>query len=340
MTQLCAVTACRPIPGQHLPDCTDSDECGGCLPHLAAEGSAVCGWHIDTVRARLRELPALWEAIAEPTTGRGGAVVEDEDGPTLGAPIETRHLIRSQLVSWLKVLEEAGRMRLPVEAEIVAGTRALIVSHQSDAELALSAWRAPRTPPERQPALWVEAIAHQAAADANRRMRETGRDVLEVLAERLDRHLLWLLAGDHAQVCAEDILDLWARARPLAYRGGRAPVTIACACGARVALDPDAEMIRCAGCGEWGDLAWWRRTVVPVEGPLSLRDLADWMLLRDGSSAPTWDQLRNWTRADRGPRLVPVVEATRDEATGRLKPALYDREAAVIVADQRMRMRI
>jgi len=260
VTQLCAVSTCRPIPGHHLPTCLfPDDECGGCLPHLAADGSAVCGWHIDTVRARLRELPALWEAIAEPTTGRGGRTEED-DGPTLGAPIETRYYIRSQLVSWLKVLEEAGRMRLPVEADIVAATRALVVRHQSDADVALGAYYRAGTSEERRPALWAEAAAHRAAADAERRSRESGRDVMEVLAERLDRHLLWLLDGEHAQIFAEDILDLWARARPLAYRGGRPPITIACSCGARVALDPDAETIRCTACGEWGDLAWWRRS--------------------------------------------------------------------------------
>jgi hypothetical protein len=341
VTQLCAVSTCRPIQGQHLPTCADVD-CEGCLPHLAADGSAVCGWHIDTIRTRLRELPALWEAIAEPSTGaRGGSADEDDDGPTLGAPIEARHLIRSQLVSWLKVLEEAGRMRLPVETEIVAGTRALIVGLDTEATVTRIAARLAEIAGERDDwRRWLDA-SHRAAgrAAAERRMRETGRDILEVLAERLDRHLLWLLATEHAQIFAEDILDLWARARPIAYRGGRAPITIACACGSRVALDPDASVIRCASCGEWGDLAWWRAAVVPVDGPLSLRDLADWMLLQDGPS-PTWEQLRNWTRADRGPRLVPVVEAGRDEATGRLRPALYDREAAIVVADARMRMRI
>jgi len=348
-TEHCVVDPCI----AHIPDC--AGEGCSCPPELAAADSRVCAWHETRTREQLRELPALWEAIAEPSTGgRGGTstddapyVAGDTGSAELGAPIETRHLIRTQLLSWLQVLHEAPDLpglRLPADEDIVKATRALVVRHQSDAEVALQAYRAAgRAPKDETPAEaearalrraqhYDRAVRARAAADGERAQRQTGRDILEVHAERLDRHLLWLLASVHAKVFAEDIADLHARARPLAYRGGRPSITVLHDCGARVMFDPDAAYIRCRGCGEWGDPAWWKAQVAPAAGPLSLRDLADWFVIRaeaTGEPVPTYEQLRNWTRAERvGQRIFPVNP-------GKAK-LLYDPEAVALIAAARL----
>lgn len=323
MTILCVIDGCI----AHLGDCPR--EACECPPATAAPNSKACPWHEKTTREDLRELPALWEAIAEPSSGHNQNGQDDTDtGPTYGAPLEARMLIRNELVTWCRILAEEGRSRLPVEADIAATTRRLIVGHQSDAEVAMHAYRDTAD-------LGLRAKHYRAAVRARERAdlelarRESGRDILEVLAERVDAHLLWLLASAHAKVFAEDILDLWARAKPLAYRGGNVPVTIACACGARVPIDysptdPNAR-ITCPGCGEWGDLIWWRKREAPaMDGPLSLRDLPDWLFARH-QLVVTHKQLRNWH--DRG-------HITQHNYV--MIPARYDPEAVAVIAHHRL----
>jgi hypothetical protein len=333
--RLCVITGCV----HHVGDCP-RDDCE-CPPAIAAPNSHACAWHEKTTREDLRELPALWEAIAEPTSGFANGGPDDEKGPTYGAPVEARMLIRNQLITWCRILHEEGRCRLPVEAGIAATTRRLVMGYQFDAEVALHAYR-DTTDLELRAKHYRAAMHARERANVELARRESGRDILEVLAERIDAHLLWLLGSAHAKIFAEDIMDLWARAKPVAYRGGQAPVTIACLCGARVPIDyspadPNAR-ITCPGCGEWGDLTWWRkREAPPMDGPLSLKDLVGWLLINHQINV-TYDALRNWSRSDRNPRMIPLAPAFRD-AGGVLRPALYDPDAALAVVNHQTKRR-
>ena len=323
---LCCIAGCV----HHVGDCPR--EACECPPATAAPNSQACLWHERTTREDLRELPALWEAIAEPSSGWGNGGPDDETGPVYGAPLEARMLIRNELVTWCRVLHEEGRCRLPVEADIAATTRRLVMGYQFDAEVALHAYR-DTTDAKLRAKHYRAAVHARERANLELGRRESGRDILEVLAERIDAHLLWLLGSHHAKIFAEDVLDLWARAKPVAYRGGQAPVTIACLCGARVPIDyspadPNAR-ITCPGCGEWGDLTWWRQREAPtVVGLPTLKELPDWLFLHNRIIV-THKQLRNWhDRHIITPHNYVMI------------PARYDPEAVAVIAEFRLGRRV
>jgi hypothetical protein len=339
MTSLCVADDCV----VHTSACRDSggEDCV-CHPALAAPGLLVCAHHADRPRDQLRDLPGLW-AVLGAKPGAGGAVGPGElSQPLSDHARDARSAVKAMLVLWCRVLEEDRGSPLPDEQVIAARAREQALRHQWDADVALRAWRRAGDPlphiaivaaPRR--ALLDQYYRHRASADAMREAREDGSDVIEALREHVDRHLSWLLANpEHADQLVHDVAFAWSAARAC-VRSAPIGVPVECKCGERVRLDADSgdpDKIFTCVCGEWGTLSWWWEQVAPRlgDGPLPLSDLPQW-LATNHDLVVGWEQLRNWARSDRSPRLVPVEEARRDEA-GRFCPALYDPEDVLTLA--------
>ena len=333
--KLCAVEGCI----HHRPDCARGDDCE-CSAALAAPGLRVCPHHADQPREQLRELPELWAVLgSKPSNGSHGGRSTESPAPISDRAILERLGMKVMLVTWAKVLEEDRGSPLPDERKIAARTRQDIVRHDSDARMALAVRRAVRDDDSGAKAKRTKASqAYYAArqkATAARGLREDDRDIIEALREHLDRHLSWLLNSEHAGQLVYEVDVVHHGARRVAYPG-RATIRLLCECGMRVPIStaPEAVMA-CPGCGDRGTLAQWREREAPADdGPLSLRDLADWLYAHCGLIV-SYEQLRNWSRSDRAPHMIPAQEAYRDEA-GILRPAKFDPEAVAVIAQHRL----
>jgi hypothetical protein len=344
-------------PGVHDGDCP-GDTCTGCAASPAAAGRICCARHEDAVSAALQELPDLYAALGEPTTSTGGgstASEADQDATPEALPpvIAARSLIRSTLVTWCRVLEEDFGVPLPDERTIADDTRGTILRRQWDVDIAVRALREARTIDARAHLARV-AEGHRRAAALLRDERASGVDVIRALAAHVGDHRSRLLARpepavesidpypvafernvhqfERGRIFAEDILDVAARARGLAYPR-RVVIRPLCSCGARVALDTDPERYyTCPGCGEYGTLAWWQRREAPpmTSEPMPLSELPEW-LLRHHRLAVTLESIRHWAKGAR-PAISPTELAGVDPATGRRTPARYDPVAVLAVA--------
>lgn len=315
----------------HHPDCERGDDCR-CPPALAALGSRVCGWHADTTRDRLRELPELWAILGARPSGTGGGGSGEPPQPISDHARDARTAMRIMLVTWAKVLEKDRGSPLPDERVIVRRTRLDVVRHQSDFRVAMEAWRNHRCETGPYEAGARAHLMHQAAtaygaAERALESRQSHADVIEALREHIDRHLHWLLNGEHADQLVHDVAGVYATARHIAHPAPAAAVRILCSCGRRIPVttDKDAVMV-CPGCGASGTLTWWRMREAPPpqDGPFTLRELPDWLLTRDVEV--THKQLRNW--ADRG----IIVRHNWVHS-----PARYDGEAVLAIAGYRGR---
>jgi hypothetical protein len=347
VTSLCVADDCV----VHTSACRDAggEDCM-CHPALAAPGLLVCAHHADRPRDQLRDLPGLW-AVLGAKPGAGGMAGSGElSQPLSDHARDARAAMKAMLVLWCKVLEEERGSPLPDEDVIAEWTRraAERCDRQAsfadwDATILLKVWRKASTAD--RPRVWTKlalirgkAIEHRDQAQAVRDVREDGSDVIEALREHVDRHLSWLLANpEHADQLVHDVAFAWSAARAC-VRSAPIGVPVECKCGERVRLDADSDdpgkIFTCV-CGEWGTLSWWWEQVAPRlgDGPLPLSDLPQW-LATNHDLVVGWEQLRNWARSDRSPRLVPVEEARRDEA-GRFRPALYDPEDVLTLAQAR-----
>jgi hypothetical protein len=319
--KLCLVDTCQ----IHVPDC-ERDNCD-CRPALAATGSFVCAHHADSTRDHLRELPELWSVLgAKPSKGgsEGGGTGEPPQ-PLSDDARTARSAMRAMLVTWCKVLEEERGSPLPDERVIAQRARTDVLRHQWDAQTSYQAARAEQDPVRRHN-LHCAAAVHRSRAELAHDARLTDADIIEALREHIDRHLAWILANaDHADQLVHDVQFAHHEARRTAYPT-RAAIRILCACGRHVPINTEpGASITCPGCGEWGDLHWWRtREAPPVEGPLSLRDLPDWLFAYH-SLIVTPKQLRNWR--DRG----YLTDAAAEGST-----LLYDPEGVAVVAHARL----
>lgn len=329
-TTLCVVETCK----IHEPGCGRSD-CE-CPPAGAAPGLLVCAHHADTTRDRLREIPEFWTIIGAKPQGGRGAGSGEPPAPLSVVAMEARDHVRSLLIIWCQTLAkpapEGRRSPLPTETTIAGNTRGDVLRHQGDAQAADHGAQAEarKKHPDhvRRLKLHQQAAMHRARADLARDARETGRDIVEALREHIDRHLAWLLNSRHADQLVHDVQamhDIAIGAIP-----SRGPtIRILCDCGHRVPIDTESgAIITCPGCGEWGALAWWRRrSAPPLEGPMTLRQLPDWLFAVHGLIV-THKQLRNWH--DRG-------HITQHNYVQR--PACYDPEAVAVIAHHRLRRR-
>lgn len=332
-------------PGRHRDGCPGTEICTGCAPAPAAPDLLVCEHHADTTRDRLAELPELWAALGERPAGQpgGGGRRGDGEGPPLAlgdAAVETRTIIRAVLTEWCATIGE----RVPDERTIALDTRAEVVRHQSDAEIALHAYRtldraSRRQPHDRPPHLRTLSpteLAHRAAeqlaiasghtarADLARGRRAAGTDTVDALRQVLDRHLARLLASEHADQLVHDVAALHRHARALAMPRRRG-LRIACSCGARVTVDTARNAVMtCPGCGEWGTLTWWERREAPAAaGPLTIAELRRW--LRTAHRLTVSERtLRDWRDRD----LISPV----DVAPGRGRAQRFDPHAVAAIA--------
>lgn len=105
------------VRGTHLDGCTDTT-CTGCRPAQASPGSWVCDWHERGVRDALRDLPDLYDWLAEPITGQRNGVRTSSDGqplPMSDAARQERHAIRLVLHAWVKILAEDHHVTTPAD---------------------------------------------------------------------------------------------------------------------------------------------------------------------------------------------------------------------------------
>lgn len=108
VTRLSCAAGCT-LRSRHLDDCGDPEQCRGCLPALAADGSHVCSLCDEKARRALRELPGLWVDVEDAGTLKGRQNGTRGSGRPL--PIDPdaadwRQRLRACLVTWVKVLEE------------------------------------------------------------------------------------------------------------------------------------------------------------------------------------------------------------------------------------------
>jgi hypothetical protein len=331
----CVADGCR----DHGVACPGTATCE-CPPQPATGRTRICGHHTDHTRQLLRELPELWEILGAPP-GRGarsGPAGNDDEsnvrpsGRT--AATEARTAVEAILMVWLTVLRyERDAFTIPTDDVIARTTRADVVRHQGDADVALHAYRDRSIPTQQRHALHQEAARHQAAAQHLRTARETGRDIIETHRELVDRNLTWLLSGIYADQVVHDIAAVHRVATQTIPSSGTA-VRILCDCGARVPIPtPRPKMLTCAACGIWGDLDWWSGQRGPAVRA-ALRDLPDLVFAAHGL-VTTYEQLRQWRT--RGYLTPAGDEPGRDRTgTARGRQQLFDLDAVVIVARQRL----
>jgi hypothetical protein len=344
--------------GAHGGDCP-GDTCTGCAPSRTAPGRICCARDEDAVSAALQELPDLYAALGEPTTSTGGgstASEAEQDATPQALPpvVAARHLVRSTLVSWARVLEEDFGVRLPDERTIELDTRGTITRRQMDVDAAVRAQRAAGDITERARLAKV-AESHRRTIRTLQDERAAGVDVIRALAGHVNDHRPKLLADDRwgpepeldlarrghterGRIFAEDILDVAHRARGLAYPR-RVVLRILCSCGARVAVDTDPERYyTCPGCGEYGTLAWWQRREAPpmTNEPMPLAELPEW-LLRHHRLAVTLEQLRGWARGERA--TITAVEQPDGAPNVQGRRRLYDPIAVLAVVREREQRR-
>ncbi len=137
-------------------------------------------------------------------------------------------------------------------------------------------------------------------------------DTVEAMAAHVRQHAPRLLNSEHADQLCADLLghvdedgDRYEGAahlaRRLAHPSPAARQRIRCDCGDWVRVDPD-QVMTCRTCGTWGVLGWWMARAEVPSGPMTLRELADWLLAYRGLNVPH-HTLRTW--ADRG-LITPV----------------------------------
>jgi hypothetical protein len=367
VSSLCVVPDCL-VPGRHADGCPGED-CPGCVPGLAADGSCVCWHHERRTRAGLRDLADLWEALAERPHLTGvasmGSAGTDPAQPLGDERRRARSAIVAMLTAWCRTLAQpraagGNDITLPDERDIVTRTRRAVLDAQATAEECLSAYITARDAKDDQghpdehtralaPGRLNEAQRHSQLAARLRNRRESGADVVEALADHLDRHAAWLLATVHADQFVHDVAAM------LTYRGlahaGRPAPKIRCSCGERVRIDPgdDEQIYECHGCGAWGVLAWWTQQEGLPEGePLKLADLPDW-LWQHHHLPVSYLQLRNWSRTRTIPgrhvddcprdddcegcaRTAPAIRPIRGSDTGPGETWRYDPHAVALVA--------
>jgi hypothetical protein len=347
-------TGCT-IRDQHIPDCA-TDECGGCVPRLAATGLEVCASCESKATIACDELPQLWADLAErPRTAGvstyGGSSGDPEACPDCDAglpcprshrdtpsplaqeAIEARSTIRAHLVTWCHVLEQTHRITLPSEARIAATTRQLAkdastwaAAHRRGAALTY------RANPAKARQHVAEAHRQDALAAAARHDRETGLDITRALAEHVRRHLGTLLADEHAApVVVDDLTSALREARRRANRSRSRTIRIACPCGARPVVPSDVTpgddpWITCESCGDAGVLSWWLDSA-PAAAPMTLSALRGWLLTAHGRDIPI-ETLRTWSKPRTG-EVDPVLPSVGVDDRGR---KLYDPPVAAELA--------
>lgn len=156
------------------------------------------------------------------------------------------------------------------------------------------------------PAETVAAMAHVVAVNAGR-----------------------LLGSVHADQLVHDVTTVAGDARRhLTPRQHR--LTIGCPCGARVPLDPDADTITCPGCGEWGDLTWWRKRLgAHTDDQVPLTDLPGILLLQGINISLV--TLRNW----RARKIVAPLQDDDGDMRNERGHLLYDVTTTIMVVRHR-----
>lgn len=279
------------VPAAHGPAC-EEPECSGCLPRLAEVGLVVCRRCESTARTTLRDLPGLWAdlALRASTSGisRYGGAGSDPAQPIGDEPRQARTWIRGVLVEWAQTVAAGRDVTVPREDDVAAGTRRVVAHHRGLAAQArtlaylCSQPAVDGTPPDPAGvrAARAEEKRHLQAAAVAQEDRETGRDVLVALADHIDRHLAWLLAGEHAEQLLHDLAAVQAEARRWANRARPDRLRILCSCGDRVPVDTD-QIMECRGCGRWGVLSWWIEHAAPeTPDTMRLSALPEWLLTR------------------------------------------------------------
>lgn len=303
------------------------------------------------LREGLREVGTLYALLADPRRGRAprlGSRSTQQAQPISDDARRVRSDLRLALTQWCKILAEPHhRITLPDERAIRATTVQLLRDSDDKVRVAADAYQAAidalrrrirageaadieqELAPSRQHYDDVAKRQGQVAA-ALRDDIATDADIQAGLGEHVARQLGRLLADpDEAGEFADEMLFLLGEARRLAYPGGR--MTIACSCGARVAVDPDRLMV-CPGCDTDGDLAWWQAQATAEQDarPLRLRELPDWLLLR--GVVVTYEQIRSW--ADDGHLQPALVEGPTEDAPTAARR--YDGPTAYLIADHRL----
>jgi hypothetical protein len=290
-------------------------------PRQAVPGSEVCPRDEQQLRDGLREVGTLYALLADPRRGqapRTGSRGTERSQPISDDARRARSDLRLALIQWCKILAEPEfGITLPDERRIRATTVQLLQNNDQ----ALLAARGGDERTAKRLTTASASLRDDIATDA---------DIQAGLAEHVGRQLLRLLASpEHAEEFASEMLFLLAEARRLVYPGRR--MTIACSCGARVAVDPDRLMV-CPGCDTAGDIAWWQSQATAEQDarPLRLRELPDWLLLR--GLVVSYEQVRSW--ADDG-HLQPALSEgpTEDAPTA---PRLYDGMTVYLIAEHRL----
>jgi hypothetical protein len=180
-------------------------------------------------------------------------------------------------------------------------------------------------------ALWSQEIIHAARARLRGRHEaaqahldhahtyetdlRSGAATIGHIADWLDRHATWLLAGPHATPFARQVTKVHRDAISIAHPSRPEP-RIPCACGSYVRVHP-ADDMQCPGCDQHGVLAWWT-THAPTPGPMRLADLHEWLLTRGLNITPRI--LRHW--ADDG--LITPIDGGGQGRARRYEPtAVY-----------------
>lgn len=135
-----------------------------------------------------------------------------------------------------------------------------------------------------------------------------------------------LLNSGHADQLVHDITGLYWEALRTAWPARH--MTILCACGSRVPVDPD-QLMECRDCGTMGDIAWWQSQALDEQDrtPMRLRALVDYLLVR-GIKA-SHQLLRSW--ADEG---VLATAEYRQRWAGDVR--LYDGPTVFLIASTRV----
>ena len=75
-------------------------------------------------------------------------------------------------------------------------------------------------------------------------------------------------------------------------------ITVACQCGTRVPVCDGGEMMTCRACGESGVLDWWIKQAPAAEGPMTLTQIRDWLIVTHNRDVPI-ETLRTWSKRQR-----------------------------------------
>lgn len=257
MTRLSCAAGCT-LRGRHLDECTDEQQCAGCLPAMAADGLQVCQRCERRTADSLRFLPELYDDLAEPR--RGGGLPKFTKGSSPGPK-------RPEACAKCDAGTPCGR------------------THRETAQIIEDAARDARSAIRAGLVTWCLLLEEE-------RSISLPADDVQAMSKHVHRHLIGLLGSEHADQIVHDV-RFWNEAKMIAYRA-RPDLTIACECGARVRVDL-ADTMTCSACGQWGDYQWWASQGVPTEESLTAtaQDTLDW-LLRTHDLPVTYGTLRVW----------------------------------------------